>query len=60
MIGPFAGAVALAAVEELVTKGALDLNGVFLGLAIVLLVLFMPGGVMGFLSPALRMRKASE
>ena len=60
VIGPFAGAVALAAVEELVTKGALDLNGVFLGLAIVLLVLFMPGGVMGFLSPARRMRKALE
>ena len=54
VIGPFAGAVALAGMEELVTKGALDLNGVFLGLSIVLLILFMPRGVVGFLSPARR------
>ena len=59
VVGPFAGAVALAGLEELVIKGSLDLNGVFLGLAIVLLVLFMPRGVMGFLSPARRARKAS-
>jgi len=59
VVGPFAGAVALAGLEELVIKGALDLNGVFLGLAIVLLILFLPRGVMGFLSPARRARKAS-
>jgi branched-chain amino acid transport system permease protein len=60
VIGPFAGAVALAGAEELVTKGALDLNGVFLGLSIVLLILFMPRGVMGFLAPERRLRKAAE
>lgn len=58
--GPFAGALALAGAEELVTKGALDLNGAFLGLAIVLLILFLPGGAMGLLSPARRMGKASQ
>jgi branched-chain amino acid transport system permease protein len=52
--GPFAGAVALAGMEELVTKGALDLNGVLLGLAIVLLVLFMPRGVVGLRLPGRR------
>lgn len=60
VIGPIVGAVALAGAEELVTKGALDLNGVFLGLSIVLLILFMPRGVMGLLAPQRWMRKASK
>jgi branched-chain amino acid transport system permease protein len=45
--GPILGAVGLVGLEEIVTRSFLDLNGVFLGLAVVALVLYLPNGVNG-------------
>lgn len=45
--GPILGAVGLVGLEELVTRNFLDLTGVFFGLAVVVLVLFLPHGVNG-------------
>lgn len=45
--GPILGAVGLVGLEEIVTRSFLDLNGVFLGLAVVALVLFLPNGLNG-------------
>jgi branched-chain amino acid transport system permease protein len=45
--GPVIGAVGLVGLEEIVTRSFLDLTGVFFGLAVVALVLFLPSGVIG-------------
>lgn len=45
--GPIIGAIGLVGLEELVTRNFLDLTGVFFGLAVVVLVLFLPNGVNG-------------
>lgn len=45
--GPVFGAIGLVGLEELVTRNFLDLTGVFLGLAVVVLVLFLPHGFNG-------------
>lgn len=43
--GPIIGAIGLVGLEELVTRNFLDLTGVFFGLAVVVLVLFLPNGL---------------
>jgi len=45
--GPVIGAVGFVGIEEIVTRSVLELTGVFLGLAVVALVLFLPDGVIG-------------
>jgi branched-chain amino acid transport system permease protein len=45
--GPILGAVALVGLEEAVARSVLDLNGVFLGVAVIALVLFLPRGLNG-------------
>ncbi len=45
--GPIIGAIGLVGLEELVTRNFLDLTGVFFGLAVVVLVLFLPNGISG-------------
>jgi len=47
LTGPVIGAVGLVGLEEIVTRSFLDLTGVFMGLAVVALVLFLPHGVNG-------------
>ncbi len=59
--GPVIGAVGLVGLEEIVTRSFLDLTGVFFGLAVVVLVLFLPGGVVGlrWLKDRLAVREAA-
>ena len=45
--GPILGAVALVGLEEAVARSVLDLNGVFFGSAVIVLVLFLPRGLNG-------------
>jgi branched-chain amino acid transport system permease protein len=47
VLGPVVGAVGLVVLEEAVTRSLLDLTGVVFGLAVVVLVLFLPHGIAG-------------
>ncbi len=49
MIGPVIGVIGMLAVDNLIWKSFPLLNVFFLGLVIVLLMLFMPRGVIGTL-----------